>query len=164
MNGPLLDLMSKIYRILISNYLVPVPLKSFFIEGFLFLPEFPPLPRPSWTSPKFMVSTKWARLLAKLTTSVVLAVLLSVEDAVVLWVAEFSAKNSCRSEVGKSPETKRQRKKIVKWRNLELHCSDLTRKVSLIYSEFSAENSYRSEVGKSRKTKGKRQNSLSGGI
>jgi hypothetical protein len=41
-----------------AGELVPVPLKSFFIEGFLFLPEFPPLPRPSWTSPKFMVSTK----------------------------------------------------------------------------------------------------------
>ena len=51
------------------------------------------------SSPRFMVSTKWAKLLAKLTTSVVFV---ASED-----VAEVaSEKNNCLSEVGKSPETK----------------------------------------------------------
>jgi len=42
----------------VAGELFPVPLKSFFIEGFLFLPELPPEPLPAWSSPKFIVSTK----------------------------------------------------------------------------------------------------------
>jgi hypothetical protein len=51
------------------------------------------------SSPRFMVSTKWAKLLAKLTTSVVFVASEGVADVA-------SEKNNCLSEVGKSPETK----------------------------------------------------------
>ena len=50
------------------------------------------------SSPRFIVSTRWAKLLARLTTSVVFVV--SEE------VVEASEKNNCLSDVGKSPEKK----------------------------------------------------------